>query len=315
MFVFEDKSNKHSSHTFSFASRLKDIWEKIHTKTDVFRYKVDNLKQKIEGPYVFQFNPYRNAKRRPPEQIDDVCQAFDKNKFNFCKVSPEEVIFQFWRENKNDVHTILVNVSPINKYHSLLCPSVNKMLPQMITLESLQLVIDLYTMAGDRDLRIGFNSLCAMASVNHLHYHLFIVSQNLPVETVKCKNIKGPIWVIQYYPIPAFCFEITTSAIEMYKIIEYFFKKSIAHNIFVTRGRCFESDSETHRVLIWPRKSSSGAKQLTEMNAGVCELSGWFPVYSAEDYENIDIKSLEAELCKWKYEDFDQLCTDIELLY
>ncbi|XP_038219001.1 GDP-D-glucose phosphorylase 1 isoform X2 [Zerene cesonia] len=258
----------------------------------------------------------KNAKRRPPEEIKDVCQGFDKNKFNFCKATPEEVIIQFWRENKtDDVHKVLVNVSPINHYHSLLCPSVNKMLPQMVTPESLQLILDLYAMAGDRDLRIGFNSLCAMASVNHLHYHLFFVSQNLPVEAVKCKNIKGPIWVTQNYPIPGFCFEISTSAMEMYKVIDYFLKKSIAHNIMVTRGRCFESDLDTARVLIWPRKSSSGAKQLTEMNAGVCELSGWFPIHSNEDYENIDIKSLETELCKWKLEDFDQLCQDIKLLF
>ena len=33
-----------------------------------------------------------------------------------------------------------------------------------------------------RAFRIGFNSLCAFASVNHLHYHGYYVNRELPCE-------------------------------------------------------------------------------------------------------------------------------------
>lgn len=45
-----------------------------------------------------------------------------------------------------------------------------------------------------------------------------------------------------------------------------------------------EDDKGAIRLLVWPRKSSAGAKQLAAFNVAVCELSGWFPVYSMYFY-------------------------------
>lgn len=104
----------------------------------------------------------------------------------------------------------------------------------------------------------------------------------------KCNHIQGPVYCLnEEYPIPAFCFEIhsdnsiTKMAKEIYKLLEHLLKKSIAHNIFMTRGLSVEgSQEEVLRVLVWPRRSTSGVKQLTAFNVALLELSGWFPVYS-----------------------------------
>ncbi|KAI8440950.1 hypothetical protein MSG28_009246 [Choristoneura fumiferana] len=54
------------------------------------------------------------------------------------------------RVSSNNIHTFLVNVSPISQYHTLLCPSVNLCLPQVVTEDSLKLAIEVKFLAQDR---------------------------------------------------------------------------------------------------------------------------------------------------------------------
>ncbi|CAH2055792.1 unnamed protein product, partial [Iphiclides podalirius] len=281
---------------------------------------VNNIRERIvEGNYLLQLNPDRSFNRRTPEQIENIIQPFDKDKFNFTKVSKDEIIFTFFeKDNEANEHALVVNVSPISRYHSLLCPSVQSCLPQVVTMESLQLVCDIMFIANDRSLRIGFNSLCGLASVNHLHYHLFIEENILPVETVKCKHLKGPVYCFGHdYPVPALVFEVPSNTVvayrDIFKLVDFLLHKSIAHNIFITRGQSITEDcsKEIVRLIVWPRKSSSGAKQLAAFNVAVLELSGWFPIYDVDSFENIQTEELERELQKWKYEQFDDLCNEI----
>ncbi|XP_075982139.1 GDP-D-glucose phosphorylase 1 [Anticarsia gemmatalis] len=298
-----------------FLELLKSNWDKLHNDTDIFRYKIDNFDERlVEEKYVLQLNPDRRAKRRTPEEMNDVCQPFDKNKFNFTKVSPEEILFSL-EDDVSDVHTVIVNVSPISRYHSLLCPSVNKCLPQVVTAESLALAAEIMFVAQDRNLRILFNSLCAFASVNHLHYHLFIEEEDFYVENVKWQHVKGDIHRLDAsYPVPAFCFKIKRQSIvqnskEIYKVLEHFLNKSIAHNILLTT-RSIDANNVVN-VIVWPRKKTVGAKQFSAMNVAVLELSGWFPVYDAGSFTNLQAADLEKELSKWNIEDFDKLCEEI----
>lgn len=67
---------------------------------------------------------------------------------------------------------------------------------------------------------------------------------------------------------------------EIYKLVDCLLKKSIAHNIFMTRGLSLkDSEAEVIRVLVWPRKSTAGVKQMTAFNVALLELSGLFPIY------------------------------------
>ncbi|XP_026751603.1 GDP-D-glucose phosphorylase 1 [Galleria mellonella] len=310
------------NNTNKFIPTLKQKWDHLHNETGVFRYKINNLQKKlIDSKYLVQLNPDRGCKRRMPEQIESICQPFNRNEFNFTKVSPKEIIFYITDES--DKHALLVNVSPLSHYHTLLCPSINKCLPQIVTLQSLQLAIEIYFIAQDRDLRIAFNSLCALASVNHLHYHLFLEEHHLPVESVKCIHLINHIYYFNDYPIPGFCFEIpdqdsaTKITNEIYKLLEYFLKKSIAHNIFMTRGQTIipgsHDSKDILRIFIWPRKSSA-VKQLNSLNIAACEISGWFTIYNAEDYDRLQKEDLECELEKCKINDFKELCNEIKHL-
>ncbi|KAL4713403.1 hypothetical protein ACJJTC_010388 [Scirpophaga incertulas] len=303
-------------------SLLQKCWDEIHSKQNIFRYKIINLEEKSVDGYLLQLNPNRNSKRRTPEEIYSVCQPFNENKFNFTKISRDEILFGLNDGHNDAVHIIIVNISPISLYHSLLCPSVNKCLPQVVTIDSLELAIKLTFVSNNRAFRIGFNSLCALASVNHLHYHIFVEENILPVETATCHHLSGPVYCTSEYPIPAFCFQASSQELssklanDVYTLLEYFSKNSIAHNLFITYGRDFNLEHQrVLRILVWPRKSCVGVKQLGAFNVAVCELSGWFPVYNASDFKNLHRDALENELKKWRIDTFEHLYDKIKLLY
>ncbi|KAH9643711.1 hypothetical protein HF086_001821 [Spodoptera exigua] len=293
------KLNKLTSDSLtSFTSLLKTKWNEIHNETDIFRYKIDELKERIiDGKYFLQLNPDRRSKRRTPEEMTSICQPFDENKFNFNKVSSKELLFSLEGED-GDIHTVLVNVSPISRYHSLLCPSVNKCLPQVVTLDSLKLMVQIMFYIEDGDVRIGFNSICGFAST--------------------WQHFKGEMYIIldENSTVPAFCFKIQKDSCnqtlqQVWKVLEYFLKKSIAHNILFTKRGLGERDDVVY-LIVWPRRNTSGAKQLSAFNVAVLELSGWFPIYDEEDFNNVQAKDLEAELMKWKRDDFKTICEDIK---
>ncbi|KAG7304735.1 hypothetical protein JYU34_010086 [Plutella xylostella] len=311
-----------------FSNMLRYKWDQLHDDSNVFRYKLGNIRERIidkKTRYLLQLNPDRGSNRRSPEEIANLNQPFNTSKFNFTKVSPQEIMFDLVDEqNATDLHRVIVNVSPISRYHSLLCPSVNKCLPQVATKESLKLAIDMFFLFQDRDLRIGFNSLCAMASVNHLHYHLLMENNTLPVEIAKCNHIKGPLYIFDdSYLAPGFCFQIKHKhsipqlAEDVHKLVRYLHENNVPYNILVTRGQGmgWEGTDEIVRVVVWPRRGSYVVKLLGAFNVAVCELSGWFPVYNDDDFENLRTEDIEIEIKKWRPEAFDILCQEIKSLF
>lgn len=89
------------------------------------------------------------------------------------------------------------------------------------------------------------------------------------------------MWLNEAYPIPGFCFDgnLENAAENIFKLIEYFLKNSIAHNLFITRGRSLNGGNEITRVFVWARKSNSGAKPLIAFNVAALELGGLFPIH------------------------------------
>lgn len=137
---------------------------------------------------LFQLNTERTSLRRKPQVITSVVQPFNENAFNFNKVSECEVLLRCQSQLNDEANstqgtiTFLVNNSPITKYHSLICPRLTENLLQVITKESIEFAIDLMTGLNDRCYRIGYNSLGAFSSLNHLHMHLIHVTEKMYVE-------------------------------------------------------------------------------------------------------------------------------------
>ena len=78
------------------------------------------------------------GKRRPPQEMLALRQPFDPTKFNFSKIEPDELLFRIKTNGKNgpdgtQVHSVIVNKSPISFGSSLLVPSLERCLPQVVS--------------------------------------------------------------------------------------------------------------------------------------------------------------------------------------
>lgn len=63
-------------------------------------------------------------------------------------------------------------VSPIEYGHVLLIPRIFESLPQRIDRESFLLALHMAAEAGNPYFRLGYNSLGAFATINHLHFQV-----------------------------------------------------------------------------------------------------------------------------------------------
>lgn len=64
---------------------------------------------------------------------------------------------------------VSINASPLSVGHSLLIPSPQKCLPQILCFEAIKMSIELLLLIEDDNFLIIYNGLMAHASVNHLH--------------------------------------------------------------------------------------------------------------------------------------------------
>ena len=65
-----------------------------------------------------------------------------------------------------------LQVSPIEYGHVLLIPRILDCLPQRIDRESFLLALHMAAEAGNPYFRLGYNSLGAFATINHLHFQV-----------------------------------------------------------------------------------------------------------------------------------------------
>lgn len=55
-FRHENKLNKNCDKNLDFVSYITEKWTEIHKENDVFRYKVNDLQEKLVGGYLLQVN-------------------------------------------------------------------------------------------------------------------------------------------------------------------------------------------------------------------------------------------------------------------
>ncbi|CAL5388617.1 unnamed protein product [Camellia sinensis] len=150
-------------------------------------------------------NEGRHLKKRPTEfRVDKVLQPFDGNKFNFTKVGQEEVLFQFEASDEdnetqffpnapidveNSPSVVAINVSPIEYGHVLLIPWILECLPQRIDRVSFLLALYMAAEAGNPYFRLGYNSLGAFATINHLHFQAYYLAVPFPIEKAPIREM------------------------------------------------------------------------------------------------------------------------------
>jgi len=291
-------------------------WEERMSK-GLFRYDVTTCETKvIPGTYGFiaQLNEGRHLKKRATEfRVDQVLQTFDDNKFNFTKVGQEEVLFRFEPSNDNEMHFFLssavdaasvspsvvaINVSPIEYGHVLLIPRVLDCFPQRIDHESFLLALHLARETADPAFRVGYNSLGAFATINHLHFQAYYLSLPLPIEkasTCRLMTSKGPtntgvmVSKLLDYPVSGLVFEGGCTLRDLSDAVSdsrvFLQNNNIPFNVLIADcGR---------RIFLLPqcyaKKQALGevGQELldTQVNPAVWEISGHIVLKRRKDYD------------------------------
>ncbi|KAL6010150.1 Phosphate metabolism transcription protein [Asimina triloba] len=283
----------------------------------LFRYDVTSCETKvIPGNFGFiaQLNEGRHLKKRPTEfRVDRVLQTFDGSKFNFTKVGQEEVLFMFQESDSGTTYyledapisvasspsVVAINVSPIEYGHVLLIPHVLDCLPQRIESESFLLALHMAAEAGNPSFRLGYNSLGAFATINHLHFQAYYLSVPFPVEKAPTKIIKttfeGPvengviISLLLNYPVRGMVFEGGNTMEDLSDAVSkaciWLQDNNVPYNILI-------SDCGK-RVFLFPQcyaeKQALGevSQELldTQVNPAVWEISGHMVLKRKKDYE------------------------------
>ncbi|GFQ08831.1 gdp-l-galactose phosphorylase 2 [Phtheirospermum japonicum] len=296
---------------------LLEQWEDRMSR-GLFRYGVTSCETKvIPGKYGFiaQLNEGRHLKKRPTEfRVDKVLQPFDQNKFNFTKVGQEEVLFRFEPSKNNQKShylpsslvendegspsVVAINVSPIEYGHVLLIPRVLDCLPQQIDVDSLSLAHHLAKEASDPFFRVGYNSLGAFATINHLHFQAYYLSVPFPIEKARaCRIMSGEgayetrvvVSELLNYPVRGLVFEggceLRDLCVALARSCGYLQSNNIPFNVLI-------SDCGK-RVFLLPQcyaeKQARGevSQELldTEVNPAVWEISGHMVLKRKKDYD------------------------------
>ncbi|XP_022976659.1 GDP-L-galactose phosphorylase 1-like [Cucurbita maxima] len=292
-------------------SLLLGEWED-RMQRGLFRYDVTACETKvIPGKYGFiaQLNEGRHLKKRPTEfRVDKVLQPFDGNKFNFTKVGQEEILFRFEaNENGNtllipnaplDVENspsmVAINVSPIEYGHVLLIPRIFERLPQRIDRESFLLALHMAAEAGNTYFRLGYNSLGAFATINHLHFQAYYLAVPFPIEkapTKKTISLNDEVIVSELlkYPVRGLVFEGENTLQALSNAVSdaciCLQENNIPYNVLI--ADCGQ------RIFLLPQcyaeKQALGevsAELLdTQVNPAVWEISGHMVLKRKKDYD------------------------------
>ncbi len=137
-----------------------------------------------EGPWEVQFNQLRSF--RPPRiadtKVDGICAPFDVDGFHFNKPFLAKELF--WEGVLAGRGTsIYYNKFPFMPTHGLLVPEQGLCRPQYLEHADLVYLWRVAEQLGETmpDVGFGYNSFGANASINHLHFHMFVREKRLPL--------------------------------------------------------------------------------------------------------------------------------------
>ncbi|CAN6560607.1 unnamed protein product [Malus baccata var. baccata] len=292
-------------------SLLLGEWED-RMQRGLFRYDVTACETKvIRGQFGFiaQLNEGRHLKKRPTEfRVDKVLQPFDGSKFNFTKVGQEEVLFQFEASKDGEVQffpsapidvesspsVVAINVSPIEYGHVLLIPHILERLPQRIDRESFLLALHMAAEAGNPYFRLGYNSLGAFATINHLHFQAYYLAVTFPIEkapTKKISTLNAEVKVSELlnYPVRGLVFEGGNTLQDLSNTVSdaciCLQENNIPYNVLI-------SDCGKRIFLVpqcYAEKQALGEVRAeildTQVNPAVWEISGHMVLKRKKDYD------------------------------
>ena len=258
--------------------------------SDVFKQLLDvdledisAWRYKTIGNWQVVCNSMRQLRpaRTSSQILTTIKQPYDEARFHFNKafLKPEILWEGLYKELKLRV---LYNKFPFSDHHLLVVVSPEKNSSQVLTQEVHQ-----YAAAMSNDVSevfpgfgLGFNSLAAGASVNHLHFQGFIRDQGFPIENSFWKHHGGDV----DYPLTVKCFTDTDLAWDYM-------------NDLINQDNAFNCLYRKHSCYIIPRKYQ-GTVELPDWLAGAgwLDVAGVMTVSDETTFDSINEQSVTQAL-------------------
>lgn len=235
------------------------------------------------GPWEVQFNHVRSFRpaRMTSQAVKGIRKDFDPGSFNFSKPFLQQEILWQGPLQKRDV-SLFYNKFPFAELHCLLVPEPGLHKPQFLQQADHDYIWELTGTLAETIANVGFgyNSYGALASVNHLHFQLFVRDQQLPVDDGRWQHNGGK----DPYPLPCWRFDSMTDA---WHYLAHLHEKEISYNLVYLPGRLY----------CLPRKKQ-GSYQQSDWTGGFAwhEMAGCVTTFAYEDFETLTAGQVSAEL-------------------
>ena len=237
------------------------------------------------GPWEVQFNQLRSFRpKRITAQVPlSLYVPFDEAGFHFNKPFMQKEAF--WAGMLSGLHaTLYYNKYPFVDFHGLLVPERERCLPQFLT-EAHHHYLWQVTQELSRTLDgvgFGYNSLGAFASVNHLHFQMFVKSAGLPVMAAEWKHNGGD------KPYPTHC-AVFDSSTEAWVYLSRLHEKNTPYNLLYSKNLLY----------VFPRLKQ-GCYAQPDWTSGFAwlEMAGGMITFNRESYLNLDEVTIAQELAR-----------------
>ena len=235
------------------------------------------------GPWEVQFNLLRAFRpKRMSRSVAGGSQIpFDPAGFHFNKPFLRKETF--WRGHlKGRSVDLLYNKFPFVGLHGLLVPDREANRPQFLSRPYHHYVWDLTQELAPTLPGAGFsyNSYGAYASVNHLHFQMFVRKRPLPLLEPEWDHNGGT----RQYPAPCAVFDRPDEA---WKYLDHLHREEEPYNLLYLPGRLY----------CLPR-ARQGNYQHAPWTSGFAwyEMAGGAVAFNREDYQGLDADTIDAEL-------------------
>jgi hypothetical protein len=239
---------------------------------------IETRRQRTLDPWEIQFNQVRSLrpKRTAGLRPSGIQAPFDEDAFHFNKPFLRKETF--WSGTLEGLELdLLYNKFPFVDLHTLLVPRRRDKQPQVLNRERHRQMWSLCEHLARRlpSMGLGYNSYGAYASVNHLHFQLFLRCEPLPVASPRWRHNGGT----SAYPARCERFEDLALAWERIADLQ---RRGISYNLVYLPGTLFclpRKRQGTYDVPEW-----SGGQGWYEMAGGVVAFDlGLYHALSAGD--------------------------------
>jgi len=241
-----------------------------------------------ESVWQCQFNQLRSFRPRRMTKFshqNEISTPFVDAHFHFNKPFMAKECFwsgQYEVMQSSMALDVFYNKYPFADLHSLIVPQRARCLPQFLLQEIHAYIWNLteqlaLTLPGAG---LGYNSYGAYASVNHLHFQMFIEPQGLPVSQSRWQHNGGG----EQYPLALVKF---SSCVRAWEYIEHLHHIRQPYNLLYMPGE----------IYILPRKVQ-GSVNVPDWSSGFTwyELCGGLLMFNQQNYTTMTAENINAHL-------------------